>query len=305
MMRWKGWMQSYAVGLAPMACAGLLGCSMSAASGPVPATAESALTADDDLTSDLYEHHRHHHRGGVTMFIAMSLDSLGLPPERRAAIARIQSDLFTTMAPARAAEQAVLTALADGMAAGAIDKARVDAAIEQLESASGLVHVAAADALDRLHAALTPPERAALVDKVAAHWTVFAQTSAQTERVGHGYPSAHLAYLARELELTGAQIDKIGASFTRMMAASRATFDPAEVDAHLHRFEAFRADTFSAKTLADGGAVNAHIAARGAIRMARFYEAVDPELTPEQRAKLVVMLRDHATHTDTTAAMPQ
>ena len=47
--------------------------------------------------------------------------------------------------------------------------------------------------------------------------------------------------------------------------------DPAETDAHLQRLDAFRADTFDAKTLAGGAAANAHLAARGAIRMARFY----------------------------------
>jgi hypothetical protein len=41
-----------------------------------------------------------------------------------------------------------------------------------------------------------------------------------------------------------------------------------------------------------------HIVGSGAARTARFYRAVLPVLLPEQRAKLVVLLREHANHQD-------
>src|ERR1700733_6661221 len=109
MMASARWTNRFAAYLALMGSAALFGC---APSGPVPATAASSLAVDDDdLTADLTEHHRHHHQGGVTMFIALSLDTLGLPPEQQAAITRIQSDLFARMEPARIGGQKVLTAL--------------------------------------------------------------------------------------------------------------------------------------------------------------------------------------------------
>jgi Spy/CpxP family protein refolding chaperone len=282
-------------GLALVGGLALSGC---AGSSPVPATAVSAADTDDEGLTDLNEHHRHHHQGGVTMFIALSLDSLGLPSDQQIAVTKIQSDLFTKMGPARVGEQSVLNALADGVAAGAIDTAKVDAAIGQLASASGQVHEAVVDALNQLHAVLTPPQRAALVDKVAAQWAIFRQANAEADQVGKGHEAGHLAGLARELGLSADQVDKIGASFQAMMRAAPATLDPAEIDAHLQRFAAFRDDVFDARSLTGGPAANAHLAARGATRMACFYEATSPVLTPEQRAKLVLLLREHAAHDD-------
>lgn len=198
----RRWMIRFASGLALVGHGALAGCAAGAASGPVPATAASGLTVDDELIDDLNEHHRHHHQGGVTMFIALSLDTLGLPADKQAVVTKIEADSFARMEPARVAEQSVLTALADGIAAGAIDKARVDAAVAQLESASGQVHEATVDALNQLHAALTPPERSALVDKIWAHWAVFRQANGEDAQVGKDGRTGHLAEVAVELGLS-------------------------------------------------------------------------------------------------------
>src|ERR1700733_14519556 len=103
-------------------------------SAPPPTTPTSASVEDEEVTADLTDHHRHHHHGGVTMFIAMSLDSLGVSADRHAAIEKIQQGLAAQMEPARAAEQAVVTVLADGIAAGGIDHGKVDAALAQVAS---------------------------------------------------------------------------------------------------------------------------------------------------------------------------
>jgi Spy/CpxP family protein refolding chaperone len=103
-----------------------------------------------------------------------------------------------------------------------------------------------------------------------------------------------------DLGLTADQIAKISDSFHA--GASAGGLDKALVDAHMQRLAAFRDEAFDAKSLEGGRAVAAHLAARGAARMARFYEAVDPALTPEQRAKLAAMLREHATHNDAAVA---
>jgi Spy/CpxP family protein refolding chaperone len=277
-------MVGFAAGLSLLGCTALLGC---AASRPVPATAASGLSADDDLIADMNDRHRYHARGGVTMFIALSLDTLGLPPERQAAVTRIQSDLFTIMEPARVAEQTVLTTLADGVAAGAIDKIRIDAAVAELASTSGSVHEASMEALNRLHAALTPSERGALVDKVWAHWSVFRQ--------GDTLPD-----LTEEIDLSAAQVATIRKTLEDTVRIEPVTLDPSDIDAHLKRLGAFREDAFDARTLAGGASANAHLAARGASRMAHFYEAVSPVLTADQRAKVVLLLRAHAGHQDVT-----
>jgi hypothetical protein len=74
-------------------------------------------------------------------------------------------------------------------------------------------------------------------------------------------------------------------------------YDKAEAEAHLKAFAAaFEADTFDAKTVTTGGPANAHLAAWGAHRMAHFYEAVTPVLTPDQRTKLADIVRHHANY---------
>jgi len=147
------------------------GCGGGAATAASPTSAASVSAADDDsdeLAADLNEHHRHHHHGGVTMFIAMSLDSLGVSPEQKAAIEKIQSDLYAKMEPARAAEQNLANVIADGIAAGGADAAKVNAAVSDVATAAAGIHEATIDALNQLHDKLTPDQRVALMDKVAA-----------------------------------------------------------------------------------------------------------------------------------------
>jgi Spy/CpxP family protein refolding chaperone len=149
-----------------------VGCGGAAANTPPPATAARASDVDD-VADALIEHHRHHHHGGVTLMIALSLDTLGLSSEQRTAVEKIRRDLHARMEPARAAEQRLVATLADGVAAANLDAAAVDAAIAQVTAAATSVHGASTDVLNELHAALTPPERVALVDKVEAHWAVW------------------------------------------------------------------------------------------------------------------------------------
>jgi Spy/CpxP family protein refolding chaperone len=285
-----------ALALAIAAGAGV-GCGSSAAGNPPAANAAAAATPEDEAASSgLSEHHRHHHHGGVTLLIALSLDTIGGEPQEHAAIEKIKADLHAKMEPARAAEQALHAALADGIAAGAIDKAKVDAALAQVTATAATVHDATTDALNQLHAALTPPQRAALVDKVEAHWEVWQKANAfeQKEATGQPRKGGHLAKLASEIGLTQDQLDKIHASLD---AAAKPPFDPQKVGAHIKAFgDAFRAQTFDAKTLTTGGEANAHLATFGAARMVRFYEAVDPVLTADQRAKLAAILKEHASY---------
>jgi Spy/CpxP family protein refolding chaperone len=297
------WMRNrMGVAAALLVAAGAVGCGGSAATSAPPASATPAVTPEDEQASaGLSEHHRHHHHGGVTLLIALSLDTLGGEPQEHAAIEKIKADLHSKMEPARAAEQAVHVALADGIAAGAIDHTKVDAALAQLMAAAGAVHDATTDALNQLHAALTPAERAALVDKVEAHWEVWQKANAEEQKDATGQPrkEGHLDRLAHEIGLTQDQLDKIHAS---LASAPVPPFDVQKVAAHIRAFgDAFRADTFDAKTLTTGGGANAHLAQFGAGKMVRFYEAVDPVLTADQRTKLVGILREHASYNENAA----
>ena len=271
-----------------------VGCGGGSANTPPPATAASASDIDD-VSAGLTEHHRHHHHGGVTLLIALSLDTLGVPPEQRTAVEKIRSDLHARMEPARAAEQRLVATLADGLAAANLDAASVDAAVARVVVAAAKVHDASADALNELHAVLTPAQRAALVEKVEAHWAVWQKANA--EETGPRNPDhGQLAMLATDLDLTRDQVDQIRAGLGEGMKAVP-RLDLQEIATHLRAFgDAFRGDKFDARVLTTANGANAHLAGWGAARLAHFIEAVSPVLTPDQRARFVERLREHAAH---------
>ncbi len=278
-----------AIGL--LAAGQLLGCAASAASNAPPNLGSGVSAEEEAATVGLVEHHRHHHHGGVTLLIAMSLDTLGVSPEQKPAVERVRGNLLGRMDAARTAEQGLLGTLADGLAAGAIDPAKVDAAVAALAIAAATSHEASADALNELHAILTPSERAALVDKVEAHWSVWQKANAEE--------GDRLVQLTEDLDLAPDQVDKIRAIRAGQGQGGRALpgLESQQISAHVRAFsDAFRSATFDAKALADGGAATAHMAGWGAAHMARFVESVMPVLTAEQRGKLAQLLRSHASH---------
>jgi len=283
--------------------ASLPACSGSTKNQPPPATAGAAQEPADDVAMALMEHHRYHHHGGVTLFIAMSLDTIAVPPEKSAAIAPIRAELVASMEPGRAAEQSLMTALADGLAAGTIDAAKVDAGVADVTTAARGVHDRTADALNQLHAALSPAERAALADKVVAHWAVWKQVNGD-ETGAAPREGGHLAALASELDLTADQVNQIKTAMARDMKAVP-PLDPKEIDADLRAFgDAFRSNSFDAKGPTAENDANAHMVGWAAAHLAHFVEAVGPVLAPDQRTALADKLRAHAAHDPSAEATP-
>jgi Spy/CpxP family protein refolding chaperone len=291
------------VASALLAGGAVAGCGTRSATASPPATAASA-TDDDNATAGLTEHHRYHHHGGVTLFVAMSLDTLGISPEQRADIDKIRADLHARMEPARTAEQTLVATLADGLAAGNVDAAKVDASVAQVTSAAAAVHDACADALNDLHGVLRPEQRAALVDKVESHWAVWQNANAEEPGPANA-KSGRLATLATELDLTPDQVDKIQAGLNgRMNTALR--LDSGKVATHLRAFgDAFRSEKFDARGLAaTANDANAQVIGWGAAHLAIFVETLAPVLTEDQRAKLAERLREHATHNPSAQGNP-
>ena len=287
--------------MAVMKCAvGLLAAAMAGAvatagcgSGAAAPAATAARAPEDDASSGLMERHRYHHHGAITLFIAMSLDTLGVSPEQKVAVEKLRTELDARMEPARIADQTLLATLADGVAAGGIDTSRVDAAVAQVAAAVALVHDASTSALDALHEVLTPLQRATLMDKVESHWAVWQNANAGDP----ARPSAsQLAELTTDFDLTPDQVEKIGAGLGGMDREGT-RLDRQAVAAHLKAFgDAFRSDTFEAKAMTTASDVNAHAAGWGAAHMAHFVETVSPLLTTEQRGLLAQRLREHASH---------
>jgi hypothetical protein len=253
----------------------------------------------------LLEHHRYHHHGGVTLFIAMSLDTLGVAPEKRAEVRKIQADLHAKLQPALAADQKLVATLADGVERSNLDPVKVDVAVADVVVAAGLVRDASTDALNQLHAALSAAERAALVDKVEAHWAVWQRSNAE-ETGGADADEGHLLVLAADLKLSEEQITKTRANIAGSLQTVRRV-DPKQTPAELKKFgAAFRSEAFEASAFTTESGPNgpdARLAGWGASYLAHFVEAVSPELTAEQRAQLAQRLRAHAGHDPSAQVM--
>lgn len=286
-------------GLVLSACQATTASSAPPAASGTPIAASSSSAADvnskgDPLaTAELQEHHRHHHLGGVTQFIAMSLDTLGEDDAKHAQIEKIQNSLYACMAPAGEVQNKVLLTLADGVAAGAVDKSKVDATIGQSDTASS-VHQCSIDALNQLHALLSPAERTALVDKVNAHSEVWHHANHDVEANAKEL-QAQVAELTRELSLAPDQVEKISTALRSALGGLASKFDPKKAEAHRQAFaQAFVGETFDAKSITPVG--QTHLSSHGTARMALFYETLAPLLTPTQRTTLAEHLREHASH---------
>ena len=283
------------VGLALMTGVVLSSCAHVSGSGAV-----SEEAANEQAASELREHHRHHHRGSVTQFIAMSLDTIGEDDAQRPQIEKLQGALSECMAPTREIETKLVLAYADGLAAeGSLPTAKIDTTIEELNATSGAVYECSVETLNKLHALLTPAEREVVADKVQAHWEIWREVNEDKEG-GTRAAGGLLADLADELKLTTGQLDQMSAALNKAFASIK-RFDAKQAGAHVMAFAAaFVFEKFDARAVMPD--VNSRFAAHGAQRMALFYETVTPFLQPQQRATLAVLLREHANHTTTVSA---
>jgi Spy/CpxP family protein refolding chaperone len=268
----------------------------SAAPSAQPPAAPPSQTGAEVAEGDV---HRHRHHGGALALLVMSLRDLDLSPEQRTAVDKIRADLVAKMDPARAAEKELGNVLADGVAAGAVNRAKADAAIGKLVTQVQGLHDASLAAVDQLHAALTPAQRAALVDAMQAHWEKWKEAQGRDEADEHHHQAGYLLALVRDLGLSQEQAEKIKAKFHDQMKGSPQDDKHKEMQEHLQAFAtAFKADSFSAKSLTKAKAANGHLAKWGATRRARFLEAAAPVLTADQRTKLAAQIRERDGSTD-------
>jgi Spy/CpxP family protein refolding chaperone len=241
------------------------------------------------------EEHRRHHGGGISMLIVMSIRDLDLSADQHAAVDKIHSELMEKMATVRAADRELATVLADGVAAGAVDKAKADKAVDKVVAQAQKVREATGDAIGRLHDALTQAQRAELIDKLQAHFDKWKAAHGQDESEDKEHRSGHLLALVRDLSLSQDEAQKIKAAFkAQMKAGGKQDHEHKEVQDHLKAFEkAFKADKWDPKAPSSAGA-DKHMARFAASRRAMFFEAAAPILTPDQRTKLAQMIRPDA-----------
>lgn len=284
------------VGMALISGVGL-GCAAHTTASGAPLTEDQF--ADDEPTAELREHYRHHHRGGVAQFIAMSLDTLGNDDAQRPQVEKLQQALSQCLAPTRDSEKKVVLASAEGIAAGAIETVKLDEAIAELNSTSSTVFECSIDALNELHALLTPWEREVVADKLEAHWEVWRQVNDEAEG-GSRAKGGRLDDLDEELTLTTTQVEQISAALKKAFAHT-GQFEAKRAAASVQAVAtAFVLKTFDARKVVPDA--SGQFTAHGARQMALFYETVTPLLTPDQRTTLAAILREHASHPNILSA---
>jgi Spy/CpxP family protein refolding chaperone len=252
---------------------------------PVPADVEEPEGSE----------HRHHAHGGIGALIAMSLKDLDLTADQRTAVEKIKTDLSAKLEPAKTASKDVAGLLADGVAAGKVDRVKTDAAIGKMTAQVQLQQDASLDALNQLHAALTPAQRTSLSDALVAHFAKWREAQGHDEQDDGKNRSGHLLGLVKDLGISRDQAQQIKASFKTLLKASPQEAEPPKVEAHLKGLaDGFKKDTFDARTLKTTPSAGASMAKWGSTRMARFLEAAAPILTADQRTKLAEMIRARA-----------
>jgi len=218
-----------------------------------------------------------------------SVETLGVAPEQQAAVDKFRKEYRQKTKPLREANHAVIALVADGVAAGKIDRAKVDAEVAKATAAAPAVQAAVQALLTELHAALRPEQRAALVDKVDAHFAVWKEINERV--VPSAKPDHQLRRLTKDLTLTKDQVDKVQASLEAGKDAKK-PFDALAADAYLKAFDAeFAGEKFDAKKLPPFGPESGKLIGWGTGHMAAVYEALAPVLTPEQRTTLADKLR--------------
>jgi Spy/CpxP family protein refolding chaperone len=285
------------------ACGGSTG---QANTGGTGGTGDQAIpagsAAEEDLgpeAEELRSFHRHHQIGFIG-FALVSIPTLGVSPTEQASVDKIRADIRARMQPAHDAHAALLNLVADGVAAGSLDQAKIDAAIAKITEVSTQMDDATNDALNQLHAALSPPERAALALKVQAHYMIWERANADKDaHADQEHEGGQIHHLAQVLKMTPDQVQKIDAAFTATMASGQ-SFDSKAAEEHLSAFvNGFSGDQFDAKTLTTSDKANAGVTGWGATRMVKMYQVMLPILTPDQRTALAAVLRDHATKMET------
>jgi Spy/CpxP family protein refolding chaperone len=232
------------------------------------------------------EHAKHRRAHGEGLIgEAMKLDSI--TPEQRTAIEQLVQERKSASVPVRAADAQVLTVLAHQVEQASVDPQGLQATLGVERTAATAEGAADRDALVKLHALLTPAQRAQLVDRVEASFAkehkATESKDADASKAAQGDKRAHEG---GKLGLTAEQRTQIRANLKAERAPKTAEQVKAERDARKAALESFRGDSFDATALV-------RVENRGE-RAENMAKATVPVLSAAQRATLAGELRARA-----------
>jgi Spy/CpxP family protein refolding chaperone len=207
------------------------------------------------------------HEGGPGRFLFRALKELTLTDAQRAQVQQLQS-------AARARFKDLMDTLASQIEDGRINRVALQPKLDALKAGR-------AD-LERLHALLTPEQRAQLVDAAKAHLT-----GRGHRHGGHRW----MGKLVSDLQLTDQQRAQVDQALRARLEGKRPAAQRAVARAGFTRLlEAFKSDRFVLSDLLPPKATSA-LAQRRSSQLGKGLEAVLPILTPQQRATLAQKIR--------------
>ncbi len=220
-----------------------------------------------------------------------SLSEVSLRPEQRERVRTIQGATTAKFSRVREARRLAILAVADGIAAGRLDDAKMERSIETLVREVETAKPALQEGLNELHGTLDPDQREQFVRSLRSKGM---QLRERGEAGGgaRGVVKARLGRLAQELALTQDQKVAIRDRARAEFRSGGAAFErPAEFRERMREVgTAFLRDDFDAKTL-DIGKEAPELTRKIATGLVRFVNVVLPELDSTQRTKLASLIR--------------
>ncbi len=243
----------------------------------------------------------------VGYLLRASLKDLELRADQRATIEGIGKNLRAKMAPIHVAHKELATALADGAAAGKIDRARVDPLVDKVVAAVDVSVVSTQEALNALHKTLDPAQRRQLIEGMRARAAQHGPPPGPHGSAEHGPPPGspphgppggpgrqRLGELEEQLHLTPDQVEQIHQKM-QARAGTHPGPDHSKMREMADRMkaasDAFLTDSFDAKALGIGKELP-EMTRIGTGAMIGFMETVTSVLTtPEQRTLFANTIR--------------
>jgi Spy/CpxP family protein refolding chaperone len=231
----------------------------------------------------------------MAALFVISLAKLEIKPDQKAAIDAAVADLEKLGAQHGDAGKQLVTDIADGVAAGKVDRAKTDADIKKLADAVSASKGGVQEAVNKLHKALTPEQRKKLVEEMRARGEEMRQKHAENPDEDPAH-EARMKMLSESLGLSAEQVEKIKTKTKVVLKAQMGTMkaNMGTMQKHMKAIgDSFETDKFDAKKVGVGERASEMAKTMAKNRIA-FVEAVLAVLTPEQRAKFAEHVRSHA-----------
>jgi Spy/CpxP family protein refolding chaperone len=263
--------------------------STSASAAPSASASSAAASASASAAAFAMKGRSRHHVG-VAGALLRGAYEFSLDDAQRATLEKAEDALYPDKATSPWAAIKVFNSdLVAGIRAAKLDQAKITADYAAIDKALTEGEAREADALDQLHAALTPAQRQELANQVKARHAP-RHPLAAPDAGGLDMTKNRLVRLTAQLTLDDAQQKSVGALLAKDTTMTFATIQAKREAAQKQLdglLDAFAKDPFDAKKLELGapGAKTPHDAME---HHAQFIAALMPLLHPDQREKLAV-----------------